>query len=557
MLEAVPALVSGQLVARAVDGGFLAGRLDVGFGWLGALVATILLGAFATRRTYLRLAGVVEPFRDELTEVAVRATVYTSTGAGGAPDRAGVARLTHQVDVVREAFASLVMMAQGFVVVTAGALVGLATLVPSALVLVVPPLVLGLAVFLGALPVLAARQRDLLLAEEQIAATVYTLSAGMRDVVACGAEDRLAGDGGRHVEAQADAATALARVAALRTVALGVGGRLPLVLILVGAPWLLRQGATPGVVLGALTYVVQGVQPALQTLVRVVGGSAVTLVVTWRRLLDAAVADGPVVRAGVRGDPDAAPSRGDLELRGVRFAYGTGAEPVLRGLDLRIPDGDHLAVVGPSGVGKSTLAGVLAGLLRPEAGAVLLDGVPLTRWDRGRLVVRRVLIPQEAYVFAGTLRENLSYLREHVDEAELEHAVEALGFRPVLDRLGGYHAPVAATELSAGERQLVALVRAYVSRAPLIILDEATCHLDPATEARVELAFAARPGTLVVIAHRISSAQRARRVLVLDGGQAVLGTHHQLQTTSTAYRELVGCWRPGLRSAPHPAAAAQ
>lgn len=542
LVEALPAAASGLLVARAVDDGFLAGRPAAGFGWLALLAVAVLVGAVATRRTYLLLAEVVEPFRDELSEIAVGGTVRSSARAGVPPDRSGVARLTHQVDVVREAFAGLIMMSQGFVVVVAGALVGLATLLPAALVLVVPPLLLGLVMFLRALPELAARQRDLLLAEERIAATAHTLSAGMRDVVACGAEDRVAADAGRHVEAQAAAAAALARVTALRSLALSVGGRLPLVLILVATPWLVERGATPGMVLGALTYVAQGLQGALETLVRVVGSSAVTLLVTWGRLLEAACGDGATAAAPAgTGDEPGVGGEGGLELRGVSFAYGSG-DPVLHGLDLRVPDGDHLAVVGPSGVGKSTLAGVVAGMLWPDTGAVLLDGVPLSQWDRDRLVARRVLIPQEAYVFGGTLWENLAYLNPQVDEAELDDAVDALGFAPKVDRLGGYRAAVGPDGFSAGERQLVTLVRAYVSRAPLIVLDEATCHLDPAAEARVELAFSARPGTLVVIAHRISSAQRARRVLLLDGTTAALGSHRDLQATSAAYRELLGHW---------------
>jgi ATP-binding cassette subfamily C protein len=129
----------------------------------------------------------------------------------------------------------------------------------------------------------------------------------------------------------------------------------------------------------------------------------------------------------------------------------------------------------------------------------------------------------------------------------------------VVDRVGGLAAAVDPATLSAGERQLVALVRAYLSPAPLVILDEATCHLDPAAEARVERAFAERPGTLVVVAHRISSALRARRVLVVDGATPMLGRHDELLVRSATYRDLVGHWhrsadrvdpRAGSRSDP-------
>ena len=167
----------------------------------------------------------------------------------------------------------------------------------------------------------------------------------------------------------------------------------------------------------------------------------------------------------------------------------------------------------------------------------------------------RVLVPQEAYVFTGSLADNVRYLRPDADDDTLEVALDALGARPLATRLGGLDAPVAPALLSAGERQLIAAVRAWLAPAPLVILDEATCHLDPALEATVEAAFARRPGTLVVIAHRISSALRAARVLVLDGDEPVVGTHEQLMARSATYRVLVGRWDDPL--VPSPAASAR
>jgi ATP-binding cassette, subfamily C, bacterial len=239
---------------------------------------------------------------------------------------------------------------------------------------------------------------------------------------------------------------------------------------------------------------------------------------------------------------------GSLALRRVTFGYDARAEPVIRDLSLDIRPGDHMAIVGPSGIGKSTLAGLLAGLLVPTAGEIVLDGVPLAGYPPGSLPQCRVMIPQEAYVFAGTLAENILYPRAAQDPLPglwLDTAAAALGLGPLLARLGGYWAPVNPATLSAGERQLIALARAYLSPAPITILDEATCHLDPAAEARAEGAFARRPGTLIVIAHRISSALRARRILVLDGARAQAGTHDSLLASSVMYRDLVGYWSGG------------
>jgi ATP-binding cassette, subfamily B, bacterial RamB/AmfA len=155
----------------------------------------------------------------------------------------------------------------------------------------------------------------------------------------------------------------------------------------------------------------------------------------------------------------------------------------------------------------------------------------------------RVLIPQQAYVFTGTVRENLEYLcPAGADAVALQASADAVGLLPLVRRLGGFDARIEPAALSEGERQLVALARAHLSTAPLVLLDEATCHLDPAAEARAELAFARRPGTLFVVAHRISSARRADRILVLDGVRAVCGSHSELLDHSALYRDLVGRW---------------
>ncbi|MGA5895556.1 ATP-binding cassette domain-containing protein [Streptomyces venetus] len=232
-----------------------------------------------------------------------------------------------------------------------------------------------------------------------------------------------------------------------------------------------------------------------------------------------------------------------LSLASVTFAYGPASAPVLQDLDLDLAQGSHLAVVGPSGIGKSTLTALVAGLLTPDRGTISVHGRPV---PGPAAAAARVLIPQEAYVFGGTLAENLAYLRpDPVPEGELQAAAEAVGLAPLADRLGGLGAPVDPAALSAGERQLIALTRAYLSCAPLALLDEATCHLDPETEERAERAFAARPGgTLVVVAHRISSARRAGRVLVMDGRSTAYGSHEELMRSSALYRDLVGSWAP-------------
>ena len=577
-VQALPSLAAGWVVAKAT-GDFLAGRAEVraGLAWLGVFGLTALAGGLASRQTFLRVAALVEPLRDDLVQIIVTGALRQATLESGPPDTGAVARITHQAEIVRDCFAGLLAVGLTFAFMVVSALAGLATLVPAVLPFAVVPMAVSLLLFCCLLPSLTARQRRSVLGEEAMAESAAAALAGLRDVIACGAEDQVAAELAGRVTAQADALRALARINMVRTLCLAVGGWLPLILVLAQAPSLLRHGVAPATIIGAVTYIGGILQSALYMLTRGVGGSGIRLAITLQRIVEASgcpldlPAETPsgagavgartvgagAVGAGVSGARVSGPAGAGVSrasLRNVSFAYGPHAEPVLRGLDLDVLDGDHLAVVGPSGIGKSTLAGLIAGLLRPTAGEVRLAGVPLADIPAAGLPACRVLIPQEAYVFAGTLGENLRYLAPAAPAAQLDASVDAVGVRDVVKRLGGYGAELTPATLSAGERQLIALVRAHLSPARLVILDEATCHLDPAAAARAEDAFAGRPGALIVIAHRISSALRARRVLVLDGTRAAIGDHASLLTSSPLYRELVGQWGadPGPAIEPGP-----
>jgi ATP-binding cassette subfamily C protein len=532
--EAVPAAAAGLVLARAVDDGFLAGRPLVGLGWLAGLVAAAGIGAIGSRQIYRRLGDLVEPVRDDL----VRRVVGGALGqaAAGRADDGAVARLTRQVEIVRDAYAGLIVTVRGFAVTAIAAVTGLLSLAPAMALLIVPPFLLGVAAFVATLGLAAGRYRASVRADERLAAAAGTVLAGTRDVAAAGGERHAAAMVAGPIAAQAAAERALAGVAALRTGCVVIGGWLPLALLLAAGPWLAGQGLGAGAIMGGLTYVLMGIMPALNTLISGLGASGLRYVVTLGRILDASEPP-PPPPAG-----DAAPQGYELALRGVTFAYGPHAEPVLRDLDLTVPEGDHLAIVGPSGIGKSTLANLVCGLLAPDAGTVLVGGVPVRELGADRLAAARVLIPQEAYVFTGPVGENLRYLRPDASDQQVAEAVAAVGADALVDRLGGPAGELRPAELSAGERQLIALARAWLAPAPVAVLDEATCYLDPVAEARAETAFARRGGTLIVIAHRVSSALRARRVLVLDGSGAALGDHHSLLAGSPLYRELLGHW---------------
>lgn len=555
VLEGTPALLSGALVAAALDQGFLAGRNSVGFVLLGVLGLAMLLRVAATYAMFPHLAAVVEPLRDALVRRVVGGALDAAVAGrrpGGTDPSAAVARLTEQVETCRNLTASLLRTLRQLAVTVVAALVGLAVLAPIVLPLVLIPLIPAAWLFVRLLGPLARRRRALVLADERIASDSGRVVGGLRDVVALGAQDRVVAELRVVIEAQAKAARALARASALRLLIVGIGGQLPLIILLLVAPRLLREGTlSPGEVAGAVLYLVKELSPALRALTATVGDWILELGVVAGRLAEsgarpAAESDAPVLvpPSGIER-PIRPPA---LSARDVTFSYGPYAAPVVQGLHLSVPERGHLAIVGPSGIGKSTLAALLAGLLTPQHGTVLLRGVPTTDLGEERLRREIAVVPQEAYVFAGTLRENLAYLQPAATDAELDRAVRLVGARDLTERIGGYDAELAdPTALSAGERQMLALARTFVSPARLVILDEATCHLDPGTEALAESAFAARPGALIVIAHRMDSARRADQILLMDGHLPTVGTHDELMARSTLYNDLIGHWSTTTR----------
>jgi ATP-binding cassette subfamily B protein len=246
------------------------------------------------------------------------------------------------------------------------------------------------------------------------------------------------------------------------------------------------------------------------------------------------------------------PLRGGIELRGVTFGYTPGV-PVLRDLDLTIPAGQTLALVGSTGAGKSTVAKLIPRFYDPQQGSVLVDGKDLRRVTLESLRRQIGVVPQEAFLFAGTLRENLAFGRPDASDEAVLSAVHAVGLDDLVARLpDGIASRIyeRGASLSAGERQLVALARAFLAQPRVVVLDEATSNLDLRSERRIERALEAlvQGRTAVLIAHRLSTAARADQVAVLDDGRLVeLGSHDELMRCRGRYWEMFRTWESSSR----------
>jgi ATP-binding cassette subfamily B protein len=470
--------------------------------------------------------------------------------------KAGVllSRMTSDIEslsvLLQEGFVNLMVQALTLVFVTAVLFYYNVELALVVVVVVVPPLLALTLWFRSA----SSRGYDAI--RDRVADVLADLSenlAGIRVVVSSNRQAANSAEHRRVVGRYRDANLVTARAGALYGPASeGIGLVAQAVVLLVGGRMVLRGDLELGELAAFVLYVTTFFAP-IQQLVQLYntyqqGQAAI-------RKLDGLLAEEPVVRE-LPGAPDLPRIEGRIELRGVTFSYRAG-QPVLRDVDLVIEAGETFALVGDTGAGKSTIARLISRFHDPDEGAVLIDGHDLTTVTLRSLRSQLGMVPQEPYLFDGTIRDNLAFARPDASDEELAEAVRLVGLDDLVERLpDGIDAVVheRGATLSAGERQLLALGRAFLARPRVLVLDEATSSLDLASEAKVERALDAlvEGRTAVLIAHRLSTARKADRIAVVrDGRLAAVGRHDELVHAGGWYAEAWARWeRSGHAAVP-------
>ncbi|GIU89146.1 MAG: hypothetical protein KatS3mg010_0245 [Acidimicrobiia bacterium] len=453
-----------------------------------------------------------------------------------------VSRMTSDVDSLQELISQgLVLMVQN-VLLFAGAtvvIVAMSWQLALGVLVIVPP------VYFASRWFRRVSNRAYLEVRDRIATNLSTLQEsleGVRVVQAFGREGSFTRRFSRTNEAQYEAHLETVRVSARYFPMVEFAGVAGTAVIIGYGGWLSSEGVvTVGTVAAFVLYLNNLFEPVqqLSQLYNVVQAAGAALNKIFG-VLD--------TQPTVRERPGAVdlPATGEVEVEHVTFAYGE--EPVLHDVSLTIAAGERIALVGPTGAGKSTLAKLIARFYDPTEGIVRVDGVDLRDATIASLRERIVVVPQEGFLFAGTLRDNVRVGRADADDADVEAALDALG---LLERFEAFpdgletHVRERGSRLSAGERQLVSLARAALADPSVLVLDEATSNLDPGTEQQVEQALErlVRGRTVVVVAHRLSTAARADRIAVVyDGRLAELGTHRELVGRDGHYAALYRSW---------------
>ncbi len=537
-------LAGPLLVRRAIDLGLQTGDRDELWRSV-ALYVAAAIGAYLTYRLSIRnLAHVGEGFlRDLRNQAFGRLQAQSLSFYDRMNSGVVVSRMTSDIDSLQDLvqFGLLMFVSAGLLLVLST--IVLLTLSPSllALCLIVAPVVA-----VATVKFQRDSNRAYLAVRDSVGSTLDSLQegiSGVRIVQAFAREEveahRFAKTNRRLYETHMDSV----KVAAwYLPIVESAGGLATAVALGVGGWWVATERLTLGTV-AAFILILQslfGPVQQLSQLFNLVQSANASLAKVFGLM------DEPIEVTDV-DDAVELTGSGRVELDGVGFRYGDGP-PVLAGVDLTIGDGERLALVGPTGAGKSTVAKLVARFYDPTDGVVRIGGTDIRSASLTSLRRQVVVVPQEGYLFTGSVRDNIRLARPEATDADVEAAVARIGATEIFDGLvDGLDTEVQERggRLSAGERQIVSLARAALVDPAVLILDEATSSVDPGTESLVERAMDSlmRARTVIVIAHRLSTAARCDRVgVVLDGRLVELATHDELVAAGGHYTDLFEAW---------------
>jgi ATP-binding cassette subfamily B protein len=555
LLSTLGRVVVPLAVQQTIDGGIHAdGGPDVRRVAIlvGCAAVAVVVTAFSAYAVNLRLFRATEAGLMTLRVKAFRHVHDLSVLTQNSERRGSmVSRVTSDVDTISQfvQFGGLLLV------------LSIAQLIVATVMMAIYSPLLTVVVWLCFLPLLLGVrlfQRSVSAAYSRVRERVADLLGAVSEAVV-GAATVRAYSVERRTQARIDAAVQAHRKAAISaqtrvalTFSTGVlTSGLTTAVVLVTGTWLGAHGRITLGELLAFLFLVQLFTSPVQTATDVLN-ELQNAVAGWRRVI--AVLDTPADVADP-GPAGRSLPRGPITVRfeHVGYAY-PGGQPVLHDIDLTLDPSSRVAVVGETGSGKTTFAKLLTRLMDPVEGRVLIDGVDLREVTFSSLRERVVLVPQEGFLFEGTVLDNLRFSRPEATVAEVRLALTELGLLDWADGLSrGLDTAVGqrGESMSAGERQLVALTRAYLADPDLLVLDEATSSVDPATEVRIQRALDSltRGRTAISIAHRLSTAQAADEVLVMDAGRLVeRGPSSVLAEAGGRYAELHASWTAQLSS---------